>query len=72
MLTENEQRLLNHFVRWGSDGYMVCIAKRGRQWWWQDAFGVKGCPKPFKSKREAVQAIENYETILIDKKAGRL
>ena len=41
MLTENEQSVMTHWSRWGSDGYP--IAKRGRSWW---VDGVRECGIP--------------------------
>jgi hypothetical protein len=69
MLTVNEREWLNHMTRWGSDGYPIEKVKRG--WIWRDAFGCKGAPKVFRTRKEAHAAVERYEDILIDKAAGR-
>lgn len=68
-MTEGERSILQHWSRWGSDGYP--IHKRGRLWFWDEMYGVKGCPAPFKTKREAFAAYERYIKILIDKSANR-
>lgn len=70
MLTSNERSWLNHMVMWGSAGYPV--RKVGRGWHWEEFFGVKGAPTVYKTKREAVAAVERFEEILLDKLAGRL
>lgn len=69
-LTDNERSFMNHMHMWGSDGYPV--RKVGRKWHWSDAFGIKGSPTTYKTKREAMEAVERYMGILADKKAGRL
>jgi hypothetical protein len=70
-LTEDEQAILNHDARWGSDGYPV---KRvgSHHWAWGPWRSINGPPVVFKTKREAVASFEAYIAILIDKKAGRL
>ena len=70
MITTEEEEVLTHQSRWGSDGYPV--SKRGRLWWID---GIRGCgrfPVPFKTKKAAVEQWERYMQILRDKKAGRL
>lgn len=57
-LSENERALLSHVLMWGSDGYPV--AKLGRKWQVADAFGVKGPPTIFKTKRAAVAQFEAW------------
>ena len=42
-LTEDENALLTHISRWGSDGYPLNHLKRG--WTW-DYRGIKGPPEP--------------------------
>lgn len=69
-ITEDEKALLNHVVRWGSDGYP--IRKAGRQWTWGPFLSVQGPPVLFKTKREAVASFEAFEMLLIDAKAGRI
>lgn len=69
-LTQAEADWLQHVTMYGSDGYPV--QKVGRSWQWLEAFGVKGAPTVYKTKREAVAACSRYEDILIDKAAGRL
>lgn len=69
-LTEDEQGLLNHIIRWGSDGYPV--RKFGRGWTWGPFRSIKGSPIVYKTKREATAAFEAYEQHLMDRKAGRL
>lgn len=69
-LTEDECSLLTHVTMWGSDGYP--IRKVGRQWTWGPYRSIQGPPVLFKTKREAVESFELYESILLDKKAGRI
>lgn len=69
-LTEGENELLAHTIRWGSDGYP--ISKVGRRWHWREAFGVKGAPVSYKTKREAFAAFEAWIAMMCDIKAGRL
>jgi hypothetical protein len=68
-LTDDENALLVHISRFGSDGYP--IQKLGRGWAWSYR-GIKGPPVIFKTKREAIASFEAYEAILCDKKAGRI
>ena len=69
-LSDDECGLLNHVIMFGSDGYPV--HKLGTKWTWGPWRGIKGPPTVWKTKREAVASFEQYEDILIDKKAGRL
>ena len=69
-ITEDEQALLAHIVRWGSDGYPV--KKLGRGWTWGPWRGVQGPPAVFKRKRDAVESFEKFLDVLHDAKAGRL
>ena len=68
--TDAERDFHRHVTMWGSAGYPV--QKIGRAWHWVDFWGVKGAPTVYKTKREAVAAVERYLTILCDKEAGRL
>lgn len=68
--TDAERRWHLHMSRWGRDGYP--IRKRGRTWIWETAFGVGGAPVSYRTKREAVAAVEVFIGILCDKAAGRL
>ena len=68
-ITEDEKELLVHWSRFGSDGYPV--KKLGRGWHWSYR-GIKGPPKIFRTKREAVTSCEAFIDVLIAAKAGRL
>ena len=70
-LTVAESDFLGHMTRFGSDGYPVRKARNGC-WLWADFWGVKGAPTVYRTKREAVAAIERYIGVLLDKHAGRL
>lgn len=64
-LTEGERELLKHVSMWGSDGYP--IRRLGsRHWGWGDAYGVKGPPTVFKTKREAVASFERFYDVLLE------
>ena len=70
-LNEDEQFVLNHIIRWGSDGYP--INKLGKSGWsWGPMRSVNGPPVVFKTKREAVASFERYYELLLDRNAGRL
>lgn len=69
-LTQAESDFLNHITMWGSAGYPIDKVKGG--WVWREAFGVKGAPTVYKTKKAAAKAIEAYCGILCDKVAGRL
>jgi hypothetical protein len=69
-LSQSEMDWLQHMIRWGSDGYP--IGKVGRVWIWREAFGVKGAPTTYKTKRAAIAACSAFEDILVEKSAGRL
>jgi len=60
-VSEDERALLTHVSRFGSDGYP--ISKLGRGWSWGYR-GIKGPPKVFKTKREAVASFEAFMDIL--------
>lgn len=68
--SQAERDFHQHMIRWGSDGYPV--QKMGRRWLWVEFWGVKGAPTTYRTKREAVAAIERYLDVLCDKSAGRL
>lgn len=73
LLTERESFMLNHIMRWGSDGYPV--QKVGsRHWSWAYGSGndTHQCPVVFPTKKQAVSSFEAHLDILRDKKAGRL
>lgn len=57
-LNENEKALWAHVRRWGSSGYP--IQKMGSRWFWREAFGVKGSPVAYKTKRAAVAVFEAW------------
>ena len=69
-LTQNERQFLNHMSMWGSDGYPV--SKIRSRWHWHEFYSINGAPTVYKTKREAVAAVEAYLDILRDKCAGRL
>jgi hypothetical protein len=70
-LSDDEQALLQHIMRWGSDGYPV--KKVGSHHWaWGPWRGINGPPVVFPRRRDAVASFEAYIDILCDKKAGRL
>ena len=59
VLNEDEQALLTHWCRFGSDGYPV--SKVGsRHWTWGPWRSIKGPPVVFKTKRLAVASFEAY------------
>lgn len=60
-INDSEAALLSHVTRWGADGYP--IVKRGRSWWWDEAYGVKGSPTPYKTKAAAVAAFEVWHDL---------
>lgn len=70
-ITDNEKELLGHISKWGSDGYPVRKVGAGK-WIWFEFFGCKGAPTVYKTKREAFQAFEAYQDILLDALAGRI
>ncbi len=61
-LSEGERALVTHCSMFGSDGYPV--AKMSKHWHWVEAFGVKGPPVVYKTKRDAVAAFEVFLGIL--------
>lgn len=60
-LSENERALMTHISRFGSDGYPV--HKLGKKWVHGDAFGVRGSPIVFKTKKEAVASFEAWHAM---------
>lgn len=64
-LTENESAALCHDIHWGSDGYPV--SKRRSQWWVDGHCGAGACPRPFRTKRQAVAQWEAYIRTLIER-----
>jgi hypothetical protein len=70
-LSTGENDFQRHMSMHGSAGYPIRKIKGGR-WIWQPFFGVKGAPVVYKTKREAVAAVEAFLYILRDKSAGRI
>lgn len=64
-----EERLMNHVTMFGSDGYP--IGKLGRGWVWSWST-VTGPPVVFKTKKAAVEYVEQFLGILRDAWSGRL
>lgn len=71
LLSPEEQALLTHVTMFGSAGYPIRKLARGSRWVWDDAFGVKGTPTVYKTKRAAVAAFEVWCSLMRDKLAGR-
>lgn len=69
-LNEDENALLVHISRWGSDGYPV--RKVGRKGWTWSYRAISGPPALYKTKREAVAMFERFHGMLLDRAAGRL
>ncbi len=69
-LSQAESDFLRAIMMWGSSAYPV--QKMGNRWFWTEFWGVRGAPTAYKTKREAVEAVERYISILCDKKAGRI
>lgn len=69
-LSQAESNFLRAIMMWGASAYPV--QKMGNRWFWTEFWGVKGAPTSYKTKREAVGAVERYVDILIDRKAGRI
>ena len=69
-LTQAESDFLGHIMMFGSAGYPV--QKVRSSWQWVEFWGVKGPPITYKTKRDAVAAVERYIEILLDKNAGRV
>lgn len=67
-LSRDERELLAHITMFGSDGYPV--AKLGRRWIVADAFGVKGPPTVFRTKREAVASFEAWYALARERMAA--
>lgn len=57
-LTQADHELRAHITMWGEPGYP--INKIGSRWYWRDAFGVKGSPLPYKTKKAAIEAFEGW------------
>ena len=68
-LTEDENHILTHNSRWGSDGYPV--AKRSGKWFIDGMLNLGKFPIAFKTKKEAFTYWEMYIDRLIDRAAGR-
>ena len=70
-LTEGENQFIQHMTMHGEAGYPV--AKCGsRHWSFEKAFGACGSPGVYKTKRQAIGAVDAYLGILRDRIAGRL
>jgi hypothetical protein len=77
-LSEDENALLTHISRWGSDGYPIRRLAGNTQsaclpspkWIWEYR-SINGPPVVFKTKRAAVASFEAYYQVLIDRAAGR-
>lgn len=69
VLSDAEYDFMNHMSRWGSDGYPVM--KLGRGWHWCEAFGIRGAPGIYKTKREAFAAVERYLDTLRERVSKR-
>jgi hypothetical protein len=68
-ISEDEKGLINHVMRWGSDGYPV--KHLGRGWTWNFR-SIQGPPVVFRTKREAVTSFEAFHAVLLDAYAGRI
>lgn len=64
-LTDDEAALVYHVQRFGSAGYPV--ERRGRGWVVRDWRSVKGAPKVYRTKREAVGAFEAWFGLALDR-----
>lgn len=64
-LSMTESDLLQHVQMWGSDGYPV--QKLGRKWIVADAFGVKGPPSVYPTKRAATEQFERWIDAMLRK-----
>lgn len=69
-LTQAESDFMGHMTMWGSDGFPIMKVKGG--WLWKEAFGIKGAPVVYKTKKACKEAIEKYLAVLRDKSAGRI
>lgn len=56
-LHDDERALLNHVMRWGSDGYPVARVA-SRHWSW--SFRTLSAPRCYPTKREATTSFETY------------
>lgn len=63
-LSANENDILKHIGRWGSDGYPIQKTGTGR-WIWHEFYGVKGSPIVYRTKKAAWAAFEAYYDILL-------
>lgn len=70
-LSEAENNFLRHVQMWGSCSWPVRKVSPAK-WVWFDFWGVKGAPTVYKTKRDAMHAVDTYIGILCDKAAGRL
>ena len=68
-ITADEEDLLTHWSRFGSDGYP--IKRLGRGWHWSYK-KIKSPPTIFRTKREAVASFEAFIDVLLDAKARRI
>lgn len=68
-LNKDEEALMTHIMRFGSDGYP--LKRLGRGWSWSYR-SIQGPPKVFKTKQEAVASFEAFHDILLDRVAGRI
>lgn len=57
-LTNEQNALLAHALMFGIEGYP--IQKISGRWMWVEAFGVKGSPTVYKTKKAAVAAFEGW------------
>ncbi len=64
-LSTDENDLLQHVSRWGSDGWP--IQKVGRNWHWVESWGVKGSPTVYKTKRAAGEAFQAWIDAMLRK-----
>lgn len=67
-LSEDERALLAHISRWGSDGYPVSKLGSDR-WQWGPWRSIKGPPRIFRSKKQAIENFEIYLAILRERLA---
>ncbi len=67
-LTSNETLFLTHMSRYG--GYRP-IHKYGRKWGWVTFCGVGGSPTLYKTKRAALQAVDQFIDSLMAKEVNR-
>lgn len=68
-LTRDERDFLTAWEHFGAR--MFPVVKRGRSWWWEGWRSVPGCPSPFKTKRDALAAVDRFVCILIEHAKAR-